>query len=1374
MKIVGWNSRGLGNGLAVRGLLDLQKREDPDILFLSETKMDRRRLEWLRWKLGMTQMMVKDCVGSSGGLVVFWKKELNVTIDCFISKYHIDMEVQENDGFVWRFTGIYGEPKTDDRDKTWQLLRILKQRSNKPWLVVGDFNEILHPWEKEGGVPKPQRQMDKFKEALEVCDLRDLGFSGDAFTWRNHSHTAASYIKERLDRAVATQAWCDRFPGFKVINGDPRHSDHRPVIVDTHGACRRRQGRDEGGVKRFEANWIQEDGCEGIIRNAWEREVRLKGETIAGALRGVLGELVDWNRNILGDLEKRIKKSKKELEKCRREGISGEQVRREELLRFKLSRLEDQRDTYWKQRAHVNWMTNGDRNTKYFHMCASERKRKNRITNLKKEDGRVVSDKEEIKEAVTSYFTNLFFSTAGTRMAELESLIPARVSGDMNEMLTKTFTAEEVRAALDSIGDLKAPGPDGMPAAFYKKYWHIVGEQVTREVLIVLHGGELPADWNETCVVLIPKVKDPDKMKDLRPISLCNVVYKLVSKVLANRLKQILPDLISPNQSAFVPGRLITDNILLAYECTHYMRTRKKGSNGYAAVKLDMSKAYDRVEWHFLEMMMRRMGFNERWIGLIMCCVNSVQYRVKVNESLTDVILPERGLRQGDPLSPYLFLICAEGFSALLNNAEENGRLQGIKICPNAPSFNHLLFADDSMVLLKSTEQCAQHLQEILNLYENCSGQTINFDKSAVMFSHNTPRECRTRVLRALNITSIAWSEKYLGLPVYVGRSRAKTFEYLKERIWKRIQGWKERALSKAGKDVLIKACAQAIPTFAMSCFDLTKTLCDQMSTMICRYWWAQQENENKMHWLSWEKLTKPKKEGGLGFRDLHSFNIAMLTRQAWRLLMEPESMCARVLSAKYFPNGNVLTAVPTEGMSYTWRSILKGVDLLKEGLIWRVGNGLDINIWTDPWINREGLRVPVTPRRQNLVTKVAELINPISGTWDEALVQDIFWSVDAAIILATPIRDDMEDFCAWYPDTKGVFTVKSAYKIHNFQLRAASGNPREGCQPDPIWEKIWALPCPMKIKQFVWRLTHDSLPLRINIKRRGVKLDPICPVCQRLDEVGAHTFLKCKVMKNCWRMLYLEDTRQKLTECANAREMVWTMLNLSIEKKLKALILCWQWWDARNKINAGDKARTAEAVCKLVHRWVSESKEFFLKGTSTTEKQALKWKKPRGDTIKINTDGAYFPGTTHGGWGFIARDADGDVRGSGFGHLKNIRDALRAEAEACLRALHAAASWGISNLHIETDSTTIAEALHSSKFDRTNAGVIFKDARAFMRLNFVTCVCSFSPRTCNGVAHKLAAMGASSEPDSFYLLAEAAPADVNMLLTSDRAGSSV
>ena len=218
-----------------------------------------------------------------------------------------------------------------------------------------------------------------------------------------------------------------------------------------------------------------------------------------------------------------------------------------------------------------------------------------------------------------------------------------------------------------------------MPAIFYKHFWDIVGGDVTREVKNFLHGGDMPAGWNETVVVLIPKVPNPERLKDLRPISLCNVVYKIASKVLSNRLKVILLDIISLNQSAFVPGRMITDNVLLAYEMTHYMQTKRGGQESFAAVKLDMSKAYDRVEWLFLKMMMDRLGFDEKWVDIIMKCVSTVTYRIKVNGELTDEIVPECGLRQGDPLSPYLFLLCAEAFSCLLHAAEERGDMEGSK-----------------------------------------------------------------------------------------------------------------------------------------------------------------------------------------------------------------------------------------------------------------------------------------------------------------------------------------------------------------------------------------------------------------------------------------------------------------------------------------------------------------------------------------------------------------------------------------------------------------------------------------------------------------------------------------------------------------------
>ena len=174
---------------------------------------------------------------------------------------------------------------------------------------------------------------------------------------------------------------------------------------------------------------------------------------------------------------------------------------------------------------------------------------------------------------------------------------------------------------------------------------------------------------NRTNIALMPKNKNPQRMTDFRPISLCNVVYKLISKTLANHLKAILSFIISENQSAFMANRLITDNVLVAYEIMHYLKHKKNGNDSFMATKLDMSKAFDRVEWSFIEIVIRKMSFNESWIGLVMKCLTSVTYSAIINGSIHGSIMPTRGLRQGDLLSPYLLLLCDEGFSALINEA---------------------------------------------------------------------------------------------------------------------------------------------------------------------------------------------------------------------------------------------------------------------------------------------------------------------------------------------------------------------------------------------------------------------------------------------------------------------------------------------------------------------------------------------------------------------------------------------------------------------------------------------------------------------------------------------------------------------------------
>lgn len=361
----------------------------------------------------------------------------------------------------------------------------------------------------------------------------------------------------------------------------------------------------------------------------------------------------------------------------------------------KLTETYVQQEVFWRQRAKQLWLKEGDQNSRYFHTATKNRRKSNQIERLLDNQGNIVEWGSGLEQTVENYFKDLF-KASNTNWDKVTNQVQSKVTTDQNAMLLAEVTEKVVKEALFSMHPDKSPGPDGMSPGFYQKCWPIVKSDVVSIVQQFFGTGCLNAQLQNTNIALIPKKPSPEFMTDIQPISLCNVLYKVISKVLANRLKMVIDSLISEAQSAFIPGRLITDNIMIAFEIMHFMKRKTQGKEGWMALKLDMSKAYDRVEWSYMEAMLLRMGFDNHVVHLFMSCLNSVKYSIAHAGRNFGLIIPERGLRQGDPLSSYLFLICMEGLSSLLQDFERKRLIAGIKVARMAPSISHMFFADDS------------------------------------------------------------------------------------------------------------------------------------------------------------------------------------------------------------------------------------------------------------------------------------------------------------------------------------------------------------------------------------------------------------------------------------------------------------------------------------------------------------------------------------------------------------------------------------------------------------------------------------------------------------------------------------------------------
>ncbi|KAA3458125.1 reverse transcriptase [Gossypium australe] len=854
----------------------------------------------------------------------------------------------------------------------------------------------------------------------------------------------------------------------------------------------------------------------------------------------------------------------------------------------------DKDEIYWEQKARINWLKLGDKNTSFFHKQASQRKKRNLIQKLQFDDGREAIENEEIKEIARSYFVKLFSVESHPSTDRIFSGIETCVSEEDNINLKARFTEKEIWTALTEMGPIKAPGEDGLPAIFYKK-------------------------------------------------------------MLANH---------------------------------------------WEGLKLDMSKAYDRVDWNFIKKVMMKMGFEKGWVDMVFKCVSSISYSVIVNGTTSESFLSLRGLRQGDPLSLFLFLFCGEGLSSLMRLAKANNTIKGVKASRSGLAISHLLFADDCILFVEATKKCATSLKQILLEYEMNSGQCVNFDKSTIFLSKNTQERERRTISQVLNVRTSNDIERYLGLPSMVGRRKRSSFQNLKDRFKQKIDNWSIRSLSQGGKEVFIKAVLQAIPTFSMTCFLLPKTLCKDLEGILAKFWWKKSQNRKGIHWCAWKDLCLLKENGGIGFQNLADFNVALLAKQGWRLINYPDSLLARTLKAKYYPNSNFSEARLGNLHSLTWRSVWAARGLLDKGLCWRVGMGEKISIWDDLWISgKEEDRIPNQDNNAN-IKLVSDLIDATSRRWKPELIRDTFAGDIVEKILQIPLAElAHEDLQVWRGELTEEFSVRSAYKL----LQYSSQDPN----------------------------------------------DALCPRCRLAEEDGRHLFQQCPATIEIWNQLNLS-----WVQIHNNLSM-WDRLTWIFKKGCNEqirLFCCGLWfiWFSRNSLLYERKLLTGAEIVRKITSYVSEL-EALRVGNGLPRILESSFQIHSRGRVMIQFDAA-FDGQVHkSATGLLVRDEEGVILASKAIIHHNIASPFTAEAYAGLQVAKLGIMMSLNRVLIMGDSKTVIKKCQSKNIDKSIIRAIIRDIHnhlsTYQEIEF-----TFIPKLENRFAHTIAKEALKIE-ESYYLL---------------------
>lgn len=769
----------------------------------------------------------------------------------------------------------------------------------------------------------------------------------------------------------------------------------------------------------------------------------------------------------------------------------------------------------------------------------------------------------------------------------------------------------------------------------------------------------------------------------------------------------------------------------------------EKGKKGGIILKIDLEKAYDKISWKFLLDTLIFFNLNPSWTALIMDCVSSVSTSILWNGEALENFTPGRGLRQGDPLSPYLFVLCMERLSILIENKCETGNWKGLKISRDAVPLTHLFFADDLLLFGHSNQATCRDIMDVLNEFCALSGQTINLLKSKFYVSPNIPRNKARRLSNTCGIALTNNLGKYLGVPILHGRAKKEHFNYIIEKVQNRLAGWKSNTLMIAGRATLVQASSSTIPNYTMQTMHLPSSVCDRIDRLNRDFLWGDTPDKRKIHLVNWHNVCKSKDKGGLGLKKAKNQNLALLTKLGWKIANNEDNLWVKILRDKYLKHHNIQSWPNNRSASFTWRSIMHIRDILAKRTKWTIGNGKSVDVWKDWWCGNMALaeKYPGIHTLGNF--KVADLIE--DGNWNLSPIEQFVDSVTRNDILSItlPVFTQAEDHPSWVEAPNGSCSVSTAYDFIN-----KDNNDTEG------WKWFWKLHLPQKFKTFLWLIFHNKLPTNHLRARRGMTSLDLCPRCNNSPEILQHLFRDCPKAIATWDKL---PSGHLMRKNFGSTTMEWVSHNLKKKRLLNTgtsipwnTLFCtalWQIWKDRNRKSFDNIELNPEVssnlICSYAKEIVGAFKNPLIPGPNPN--RLTPWCPPIADNLKLNTDGCWYDRNRNAGFGGLVRNDQGEWQIGYYGKMLTS-SSLETEIWSIYRGLTIILEKGWTNVRIESDSQTAVTLFTEETNANHPQSNILNDGKYLINRTGSSIVHIF--RGANEAADCLAHLGASQNEE--------------------------